>query len=235
MDTYRALHSPHRDCVSWEYLPRIQKVGQPALDIDRPLIHRLQELSSYLFFPESEIRDIFGTADVHKIIECSCGTCHEGKVTRNLAERRGLVDQLQERKLTILLAILVYIGHPYLFSWVALDSRVSDENLDAVTTFLRRDDNIKTSKAKIMLEDVEDFCRFYTSAVMLFQPPTIQMGGPTEPYGEWRRMPFLNDLPHDQGASGKVRKFDIHEDYLDPKIKEMDWYKGAGKVSLVIH
>jgi len=47
-------------------------------------------------------------------------------------------------------------------------------------------------------------------------------------------MPFLNDLPHDQGASGKVRKFDFHEDYLDPKIKEMDWYKGAGKVSLVI-
>jgi len=157
MDTYRALHSPHRDCVSWEYLPRIQKVGQPALDIDSPLIHRLQERSSYLFFPESEIRDIFGAADVHKIIECSCGTCQEGKVTRNLAERGGLVDRLQERKLTILLAILVYIGHPYLFSWVALDSRVSDENLDAVTTFLRRDDNIKTSKEKIMLEDVEDF------------------------------------------------------------------------------
>lgn len=71
------------------------------------------------------------------------------------------------------------------------------------------------------------FCRIYDSAKDLFQPPTLFLGGPTRRYGLTSRMPFLKDLRHAEGSSGEVRKFSVHEDYLDQQIRDAEWYRLA--------
>ena len=40
---------------------------------------------------------------------------------------------------------------------------------------------------------------------------------------------FLLDEPHARGSSGKIRKFDIHPDYLDQNIKDAEWYRESCK------
>ena len=100
-------------------------------------------------------------------------------------------------------------------------------SLDSVTSHLQHEENLETSKRILYTDDVGAFCDIYNSARDIFQPPTFDLGGPTAPYGRSYRMPFLRDEPHAQGASGKVRKFNIHDDYLGKGIKDADWYRNS--------
>lgn len=233
MDAYRALHGPDPDCTTWPFLAKIYEVGQPPIDFSKPSVDQLQERDQLLFFPQGAVRDIFrphnDTHPVREILECPCNKCKRGG-SRNQAELEALTPKI-EQKSTILLAVLIYIGHGYLIRHFGSSDRIRDGSFDSVTSYLTRDENLAKSKAILHSEDIEAFCKLYDSAVNLFQPPKFSMEGPTTPYETAYRMPFTKDLPHAHGASGKVHKFNIHEDYLDQKIKDADWYSTVNEAS----
>lgn len=159
---------------------------------------------------------------MRKILECPCKTCKRGG-DRNSAELEALATEI-EQKSTIILAVLIYIGHGYLIGHFGSRDRIKDGSPDSVTSYLTSDKNLVKSIQILGEDDVGAFCKLYDSAVNLFKPPEFSIGGPTKPYDSAYRMPFTEDLFHARGASGKVHKFNIHEDYLHQDIKDADWY-----------
>ena len=239
MDTYRVSHGPPRECVARSFLPDILGVGEPAVDLKNPLVDKLQERDQVLFFPNKAIHELFrpkhDTNPVKSILECKCERCRKGYGGRNLLERDPLVDRIVERPLTVLLAILIFIGHTHLIGHFASHDRIDDSSLDSVTEYIRDKENLEKWQKLLSLHGIEGFCRFYNSARNLFQPPTFSMGKPTAQYLSTQRMPFLNDEFHDRGSSGKVYKFNIHPDYLDEEIKKEDWYSSTNPVGADIY
>ena len=227
MDHYRALNGPDLACKTWHFLGQILQAGEPPIKPESYSVHQLQARDLILFFPESAIIRILkdGRNPVQTILSCTCRTCITGQLPLSTE-----LDHLAERILTkpclILLAILIYIGHGHLIKLLALEDRVSDQSLDTVTTYFRNEENLEARRL-LASGDVEAFCRIYDSAKDLFQPPKIVLGGPTIRYGSTFRMPFLKDQHHAQGSSGEVRRFNVHEDYLDRSIQKEEWYRSA--------
>ena len=233
MDTYRVLHGPPLDCVAQSFLRRIHEVGQPPIDLKHSTLDELQDRDRVLFFPHKAIHELFrpknDTNPVRSILECKCKRCRKDH-GRNLMERVPLADRIVERPLTVILAILIFIGHTHLIRLFASHNRINDNSLDSVTEYIRSEENAKELSSLLSLHGIEDFCKLYKSARNLFQPPTFSIGKPTEHYFSTQRMPFLNDQIHDRGSSGKVYKFNIHPDYLDEEIKNEDWYSSSNPV-----
>ena len=228
MDTYRVSHGPPPECIAHSFLPDILGLGQPSTDLKHPEVHKLQERDQVLFFPHKAIHELFrpkhDTNPVKKILECKCRRCRTGHGGRNLLERGPLVDRIVERPLTVLLAILIFIGHAHLIGHFASHDRIYDSSLDSVTEYIRGEENPGKWQKLLSLHGVDGFCKFYNSARNLFQPPMFSVGKPTAHFLPTQRMPFLDDQLHDRGSSGKVYKFNIHPDYLDDEIKKEDWY-----------
>jgi len=229
MDAYRAIHGPAPECKTWPFLYRILNTAQPTINIDKASIHHIHEREPVKFFPQCAIKDIFNPKvdenPVEQILKCRCSTC-----TRCEALKPSELEKVGGKIIkssTTLLAILIYIGHGYLIKYFGPNDRASDVSLDSVTSHLQHEENLETSKRILYTDDVGAFCDIYNSARDIFQPPTFDLGGPTAPYGRSYRMPFLRDEPHAQGASGKVRKFNIHDDYLGKGIKDADWYRNS--------
>ena len=233
MDTYRVTHALPPQCVAQSFLSRIIRVGQPAIDLKHPTVDNLQEREQVLFFPHKAIHELFrpnqSTNPVKLILECTCTRCR-GYGGRNVLERGPLADRIVERPLTVLLAILIFIGHTHLIRHFASHDRIDDSSLDSVTEYIRSEENSGKWQQLLSLHGVEGFCKFYNSARNLFQPPTFSMGRPTAHYLSTQRMPFLDDQIHDRGSSGKVFKFNIHPDYLDDEIKKENWYHSTNPV-----
>ena len=239
MDTYRVLNGPPRECFSQSLLPRILGVGQPAIDLKHPTLDILQEREQVLFFPHKAINELFRPKHdinpVNSILSCRCERCRKGLGGRNLIEQGPLADRIVERPLTILLAILIFIGHTHLIGHFASHDRIDDSSLDSVTEYIRSEENLEKWQKLLPLHGVEGFCKLYNSARNLFQPPTFSMDRPTAQYLSTQRMPFLDDQLHDRGSSGKVYKFNIHPDYLEEEIKKEDWYSSTNSVSASIY
>ena len=233
MDTYRILHGPPLNCVAQSFLPKIHDVGQPPIDLINSTVDELQERDRVLFFPHKAIHELFRPKDdtnpVRSILECTCKRCRKGH-GRNLLEMDPLANRIVERPLTVLLAILIFIGHPHLIRHFASHDRINDSSLDSVTEYIRNEKNVEKWSSFLSLHRIEEFCKFYNSARNLFQPPTFSMGKPTAQYLNTQRMPFLHDQIHDKGSSGKVYKFNIYPDYLDEEIKKEDWYSPTNPV-----
>ncbi len=235
MDTYRVLHGASPDCSAQTFLPRILDIGQPAIDLEHPTVDTLQERDQVLFFPQKEIHELFRSKDdanpVDLILACKCKACRKSRGKGNLIERNLLAHKIAERPLTVLLAILIFIGQAHLIRHFASHDRIDDTSLDSVTEYIRSDENLEKWQKLLSLHGIEGFCKFYNSARNLFQPPTFSMGKPTAQYLNTQRMPFLDDQIHDRGSSGKVYRFNIHPDYLDEEIKKEDWYSSTQSVS----
>ena len=236
MDAYRAVYGPPAGCITWPYLREILQVAQPRINLEKASVDRLQEREQLLFFPQGAVREIFRSKNegepVKEILGCRCDRCRRCKSPKN-SELEEVASRILKES-TILLAILIYVGHGYLIRQFGSNDRIKDASPDAVTTVLKARDNIERSQRILRVDDeagVETFCQLYHSARNLFLPPTFCLGGPTTRLGDTYRMPFLEDLPHAHGQSGKVRKFNIHEDYLDQQIKDEDWYNSRTQVS----
>ena len=228
MDMYRGLHELPSDCVAQSFLPKIFDLGQPPIDLKECTVDELQERDRVLFFPHKAIHELFRPKDntnpIRSILECTCKRCGKGG-GRNMTEWRPLADKIIEGPLTVLLAILIFIGHAHLIRHFASHDRNNDDSLDSVIEFIRNEKN-----AEKWTHGTEEFCKIYNLARNLFQPPTFSMGEPTARYLSTQRMPFLDDQIHDKGSSGKVYKFNIHPDYLDEEIKKEDWYSSTNPV-----
>ncbi|KAL6718834.1 hypothetical protein ACLMJK_003068 [Lecanora helva] len=231
MDIYRAIHGPDIRCRSWPLLAQILLKSQPPIDIDKATVHQLHEREPVKFFPRRAIEDIFDPTDgsispLEEILKCDCSTCERCETPKG-SEMAELIRRIKKRHdgLKILFAILIYIGHGYLIKHLGPIGRVSDSSLDSVTSHLQQEENLRTSQKILASDDLNPFCKMYDTAKDLFQPPTFDLGGPTSPYGGSYRMPFLRDEVHAQGASGEVRKFNIHEDFLSQAIKDQEWYR----------
>ena len=229
MDTYRAVCGPDSKCKTWPYLHQILQVAQPPIDVHEASVHAFHEREFIKFFPQRAIREIFNPKHegkpVEEILRCTCSTC------KNCTGPKRMELENQGKKIskssTTLLAILIYIGYGHLIRIFGPNDRASDNSLDSVTSYLRREGNVETTRKLLGRRTVDAFCDLYNTARDLFQPPTFELGGPTTPYDWSYRMPFLQDEPHARGASGKVRKFNIHEDYIGQSIKDTDWYRSS--------
>ncbi len=239
MDVYRVLHQQSHDCVAHCFLRKIFHAGQPAVDLDRPTVDILQKRDQALFFPYKAIQRIFTPRDdtnpVKSMLACGCQSCKQGRKGSNLTERGPLADRIMERPMTVLLAILIFIGHAYLIRHFASHDRIGDNSLDSVTEYVKSKENHEKWQKLLLRHGIDGFCNFYNSARNLFEPPTFTMGEPTAEYLNVQRMPFLDEKLHTRGSSGKVFKFNIHPDYLDEAIKVESWYTSANHVRAGLH
>ena len=231
MDAYRAAHGPSLECKTWPMLCEILQAAQPPIDLLKSSAHLLHEREPIKFFPQTAIKDILSRRDGHnpvkEILRCRCETCANcAKNCERLPpnELKRVAKKIAD-SCKIILAILIYIGHGHLIRYFGPKDRIEDSSLDSVTTVLGHEENLDMLKNLLGSHDTDAFCKLYDSARDIFDPPTFALGGPTTPYSRIYRMPFLQDEPHARGSSGKIHKFDIHEDYLDQKIKDLDWYR----------
>ena len=235
MDTYRLLHETPPNCATRKYLREILDKRQPPIDGgSRTTVDRMQEIDRISFFPSSAMNKIFqpegGQNPVRSILECSCELCR--KVRGNKIERELLTKRIVDKPLTVLLAILIYIGYSHLISLLAPHDRITDNSLDSVAEFIKTKEEDGKWQKLLKPHGIKDFCEFFKSARDLFQPPRFIVGGPTTVCNPTERMPYLDDQVHVKGSSGKVWKFNIHEDYVDENIKSEKWYFRRTKVSI---
>ena len=171
MDAYRITLGPNPGCATWPFLRQIIQAGQPPLDIQKSDIRQLQEHEQIVFFPKSAIRDISRSAEgrvlVHKILICRCHSCGRCDASQG-SELHKIENTIIQAPATILLALLIYIGHGYLIRYFAAQDRCKDSSLDSVTTIIRNDSN--NWKKRLATDNIEAFCRIYDSARNLFDP-----------------------------------------------------------------
>lgn len=231
MERYRNRQEIPRDCKTLHFLTRIQDVAQPPLDVAKAPVHEMDKHETYKFFPHRAVTEIFkvkdGVIPVEQILRCPCSKCKNFDVLCKPPKRTELkrvVENISSSQ-NLLLAILIYIGHGHLIRCFGSNDHPSDKSLDAVRSQLQREETRSNWERLLHPRSVDEFCQKYDSAKDLFQPPTFRIGGPTPAISNTCRMPFLDDLPHARGAFGEVRKFNIHEDYVDQTIRDSNWFK----------
>jgi len=213
MDIYRTFHGPFPGCASYEPLLAIYRTALPALpdtqELEDASVEKLQERDSKMFFSRTEIRKVLEENVVRDVLSCGCNRCND-RLERNISEYEVLVRYVFNRA-RILLAILIYLGHA---SWtnVFTNGGYGDENLDGLLSYIQNHSPAGLSPG---------FARTFQSALNLFRPPIFAMGTPRFNYDEHQRFPYINDELCGVGSSGTVRRFEIHDDYLDKSLIEV--------------
>ena len=235
MDSYRILQGPPQDCQSYPFLKSIMDLALPKIDPELATLEDLQERDRVMFFPHKQIYALLNSDvdanPIRSILECKCKFCCEKHGTRNMTERVQHVHQIVEKPMIILLAILIYIGHAPLIGHFATYHRISDTSLDSVTDTVRSKEEIKKFRKLLAPRSIDMFCNLYNSAKNMFQPAEFRVNSPTMYYLNTHRMPFMDEIEHDRGSSGKVYKFNIHPDFLDEGFKDQEWSSLGRQVS----
>ena len=213
MEIYRTIHGPFPDCASYGPLLAIYRTALPALPVTEELedvsVDDLRERDSKMFFPRTLICNILEENVVQQVLDCTCLRCNNRR-EKNSSEFVILVRYVSNRA-RILLAILIYLGHA---SWISLfkNGGYGDDNLDGFLIY------ISNHPPPGLLPG---FAKTFQSALDLFRPPIFTMGTPKFNYSEHQRFPYINDELCGVGSSGTVRRFEIHDDYLDESLRKV--------------
>lgn len=231
MDLYRIKYGPPPECRCHNYLRLILEAGQPSIEIESASVHQLQEREQHLFYPEDDVASIFKEQnDVEKILACRCSRCCNSRGMESFMEITKRAKHIMSSPSKLLLGILIYLGRGALIHELTLNDTTNDFNIESVPSRLKE----RASSLKASFPDertIERFCVMFQSALYLFRLPTFRLDHPSFNYDKHKRFPFLGDQFHARGSFGEVRKFDIHEQYLDPAIREATWYKACSGVS----
>ena len=162
-----------------------------------------------MFFPKGKIEEILNEEQIEMVLKCICDRCVDGR-ENSLPDFQVLVKWVTNHA-RLLLAVLIYLGHT---RWIKeFTARgISDADLHKVITSI-------SSRRPVGLSP--GFKKSYETTLDLFSPPVFVMGDPKFNYDDNQRFPYLNDEHHKEGSFGKVRKFEIHPDYLDPSLQSI--------------
>jgi hypothetical protein len=213
MEIYRTIHGPFPGCPSHDVLQRMYRIALPTLsadDIAECSLEALKKRDSKMFFPRRElIEDILSEEQIELVLKCDCVRCVDGR-ENSLPDFQALVKWVTKHA-RLLLAILIYLGHT---RWIKeFQARsISDADLHKVITSI-------SSRRPVGLSP--GFKKSYETTLDLFSPPVFVMGDPKFNYDDNQRFPYLNDTHHKEGSFGKVRRFEIHPDYLDPSLQSI--------------
>ena len=213
MEIYRTFHGPFPGCASYEPLLAIYRTGLPALpvtgDLEDVSVYELRERDSKMFFPRTDIQKILDEDVVRNVLNCTCFRCKDRR-EKNSSEFDVLVRYVSNHA-RILLAILIYIGHS---SWINVfkKGRYGDDNLDGFLFHVSNHAPLGLSPG---------FKGSFQAALDLFRPPIFTMGAPKFNYEQNQRFPYINDELCGEGTSGTVRRFEIHDDYLDKSLRKV--------------
>ena len=238
MDLYRIKYGPPPTCICHGYLRRILEAGQPSIDIDCTTVQELQEREQRLFYPEEDITSIFEDQnEVKNILACRCSRCRDSRGAESVMEMPKRANWILTSPSKLLLGILIYLGRGALIHELARNDSTNDLDIGSVPSRLKE----RASSLKANFPDpngeraVDQFCSMFQSALYLFKLPKFRLDHPSFSYDDHKRFPFLRDQFHARGSFGEVRKFDIHEQYLDRAIKDAGWYKNCSGVSVLFH
>jgi hypothetical protein len=212
MEVYRTIHGPFPGCPSHDVLQSMYRIALPKLsadDITECSLEALKKRDSKMFFPKREIEAILGEKQIEMVLKCSCDRCVGGR-ENSIPDFQVLVKWVTKHA-RLLLAILIYLGHT---RWIKefTAKGIGDEDLHKVITFI-------SSRRPVGLSP--GFKKSYETTLDLFSPPVFVMGDPKFNYDDNQRFPYLNDTHHKEGSFGKVRRFEIHPDYLDPSLQSI--------------
>ena len=224
MDPYRESHAS-RGCEGLKHLRGILEAGQPPVDVNEASIQELQDREKIVFYP-ADVKDILKKA-VRDILYCRCDRCKVARGTTGTETDIRVEATLKH--CTLLLAILIYLARPDLIH-IFVRREVTDTTLLSVPTVL--EDKEANFQTLFSPQTVRSFCDKFRQALTLFQPVSFALNQPSREYQRERRFPFLNDEFHASGSFGEVWKFDIHPDFLSTEIKQTEWYRDHGKVSV---
>ncbi|KAI9744084.1 MAG: hypothetical protein M1818_002236 [Claussenomyces sp. TS43310] len=208
MEIYRTFIGPFPDCRSYDALREIYRTALPAIQPVDPAectLDTLKKRDDKMFFPQETLKNLLNAARIRLILDCKCVKCEPHRES-NLSQFEELVDWVS-RRAPILLAILIYIGHPWMIKSLTKSS-CTDQNLGDVTAGHRH-----LNGASEIFKDA------YRKAYDLFRPAVFIMGAPAFAYEDYERFPYMRDEFHAKGSFGEVWKFEIHPDYIDESLR----------------
>ena len=229
MDRYREINGSPSDCESHKYRRLIFQLGLPEVDMNSTSIRDLQYLERATFYPPTVTR-IFNRSRVDDILSCRCDYCKATRRTTS-TEIQARTDAVldEQRPCKMLLAILIYLGRADLIHDFIRGNVTDVSSHPGVRQVLR--DQYGGSHGRLgSQQTVDQFCDKFEEVLALFRPEHFTLNSPSHNYIRNCRFPFLNDQYHASGSFGKVRKFNIHPDFLDEEIKQSSWYKESGNV-----
>jgi hypothetical protein len=217
MEIYRTLNGPFPGCPSYTVLQKMYEIALPKLrdgdvdvdDIAHASLKVLNERDSKMFFPEGAVKHILDEGTIQEVLDCKGNCCRHAR-ENSLSDFPVLVTWVFNRA-RILLAVLIYLGRkPWINTFRGRS--IGDANLDRVISF------INTERPPGL---PPGFVKSYEEALDLFRPPTFVMGEPKFTYGDNQRFPYIEDEECGEGSFGKVRRFEIHPDYLDESLAQI--------------
>ena len=217
MEIYRTLNGPFPGCPSHTVLQKIYQIALPKLrdgdgdveDIAHASLKVLNERDPKMFFPEGAVKHILDEGTIWEVLDCKGDCCRHAR-ENSLSDFPVLVTWVFNRA-RILLAVLIYLGHK---TWINTfrERGIGDAHLDKVTNFITTERPLGLSPG---------FAKSYEKALDLFRPPTFVMGEPKFTYDDNQRFPYIEDEQCGEGSFGKVRRFEIHPDYLDESLAQI--------------
>lgn len=234
MEIYRQRNGPQSSCHSHRYLAQILAIGEPVLDTnDNVRIRDLQQREGSVFYPKDQVYRILQKNDIRHILACRCSECKE-----YLKMSKEEQDEILQATLNptspsiILLAMLIYLGKPYVIKWLSRRSDVHDRSPGLHSEVLSTEEWSELLHCQVenkRLDKRDCFLDNYTYVATLFHPPVFQPRPWTVLHADNTRFPFLDDQWHRSGSFGEVRKFNIHKSYLDVEGTK-NWNLSSGGV-----
>ena len=230
MELYRHFHGTDQSCRSHKYLGKLLLIGVPDLDLAQLRIDDLQKRDQTVFYPRSKTKTLFNREAITNILRCRCDICSRHLLFSD-ADLQDMLDSiLNERKpKVLLLAVLVYLGRSYMIQVLSRLDSLNDTKLLSLHSSTLEPAiwakllEIQPRPENLSRESLECFLKNYELVVHRFCLPEFS---PREvwkaEYASTQRFPFIDDEAHREGSFGKVRKFNIHVDYLDIKVKHRD-------------
>ena len=190
--------------------------------MNEQVLQEVHERLAVLFFPQKSISKLFtNVSQVQALLECDhCKKWRERTKAKPLEDKRLSEDiaKPENVNLHLILAILIYLGEAPL---IRLLGSSPNPSVSSVPDILRNEEYMIGKQYFESEENTKIFCQNYDYAKPMFNVQKFRLMGTTRKFPSLTRFPFLNDELHKRGGFGEIRKFNIHEDYLDDKLRMM--------------
>ncbi|KAH7142070.1 kinase-like domain-containing protein [Dactylonectria macrodidyma] len=180
-----------------------------------------------MFFSQEKLRQHFGNpSQIKRLLACECSYCKRS---------RERFSELDTKSLTstsggpLFLALLVYLSKlHFVYPWMV--SKFRNKDFPYAASFLHKTEELQsyfeTAEKKALFDDA---CR---QAVEMFDPVILDFSAePVPEYKNYERMdrfPFCDVQDLERGSFGRLRRFEIYQEYCRDEIRDhMKKYPGS--------